>query len=163
MQQSNQARPGAIVNLNEIANLSLMHMKPLALLNELTLVPELSTEPVLVKANAVQLAQAIDGLLSNAIKYSPTGGQVVVRVDKMENNSPHVVVRDNGIGVEARHLTRLFEKGIKVDNSSVHRFGGLGIKLNLIKEIITASGGKIWAESQPGHGTAIHFVLPTPP
>ena len=162
MQQSIRARPGATVNLNEIANLSLKHMKPLAQLNELTLVPELSTEPVLVQADAIQLAQAINGLLSNAIKYSPSGGQVVVRVDKMENNSPHVVVRDNGIGIEARHLTRLFEKGFKVDSSSVHRFGGLGIKLNLIKEIIATSGGKIWAESQPGHGTAIHFALPIP-
>ena len=162
MQQSIRARPGATVNLNEIANLSLKHMKPLAQLNELTLVPELSTEPVLVQADAIQLTQAINGLLSNAIKYSPSGWQVVVRVDKMENNSPHVVVRDNGIGIEARHLTRLFEKGFKVDSSSVHRFGGLGIKLNLIKEIIATSGGKIWAESQPGHGTAIHFALPIP-
>jgi signal transduction histidine kinase len=160
MQQSSQIRPGATVNLNEIASLSLNDMKPLAQLNGLTLVPDLSTEPVLVQADAIHLAQAIDGLLSNAIKYSPGGGQVVVRVDKMENNSPHLVVRDNGIGIEASHLTRLFEKGFKIDSSSVHRFGGLGIKLNLIKEIIATSGGKIWAESQPGHGTAIHFVLP---
>jgi signal transduction histidine kinase/DNA-binding response OmpR family regulator len=162
MKQSIQTRPGASINLNEIVNLSITHMKPLAYLNELNLVPELSTESVLVQADAIQLAQAIDGLLSNAIKYSPSGGKVVVRVDKVENNSPHVMVSDNGIGIEARYLTRLFDNGFKLDNSSVHRFGGLGIKLSLIKEIVTTIGGKIWAESEAGHGTAIHVVLPIP-
>jgi signal transduction histidine kinase/DNA-binding response OmpR family regulator len=162
MQQPIQARQGAAVNLNEIANLSLKHMKPLAQLNELTLVCEPASEPVLVQADASQLTQAIDGLLSNAIKSSPTGGKVVVHVDKVQNGSPHLSVCDFGIGIEARNLTRLFEKGFKVESSSVHRFGGLGIKLNLIREIITTIGGKIWAESQPGHGTTIHVVLPIP-
>ena len=160
MQQSIQTRPGASTNLNEIVNLSFLHMKPLAELNELTLVPQLSTEPVLVQANALQLAQVLDGLLSNAIKFSPRGGKVIVRVDKMENNAPHLAVKDSGIGIEARQLTRLFEKDFKINHSSAHHFGGLGIKLNLVKEIITLIGGKIWVESEIEHGTTVHLTLP---
>ena len=84
-----------------------------------------------------------------------------MRVDRAEN-LPHLVVRDTGAGIEPRHLQRLFERGYRVEGVPVRRFGGLGISLCLIKEIITAYGGKIWAESQPGRGSAFHFTLLPP-
>ena len=161
MQKTVRTKTGP-VNLGEIAQQSFNQMQHLAKINGLTMMSELPPEPIMVDADANQLTQAIDGLLSNAIKYNSNGGQVVVRVDRMENDDPHVVVLDNGIGIEARQLPRLFDKGFKADGGATHRFGGLGIKLNLVKEIVHASGGKIWAESQPGSGTAVHFILPLP-
>jgi signal transduction histidine kinase len=107
------------------------------------------------------LAHVIDGLLSNAIKFTPAGGQVTLRVGR-QDKLPHLVVRDTGVGIESRHLQRLFEKGYHVDGVPVRRFGGLGISLCLIKEIITSYGGKVWAESQPGRGSAFQFTLLSP-
>jgi signal transduction histidine kinase len=114
-----------------------------------------------VQADPIQLAHVIDGLLSNAIKFSPPGGQVTVRVDRLEG-APHLSVRDTAAGIESRHLQRIFESGYRPGGVQVRRFGGLGISLSLIKELITAYGGKIWAESQPGRGTTFHFTLLQP-
>jgi signal transduction histidine kinase/DNA-binding response OmpR family regulator len=158
--QQIQTKSSLISNLNEVVRLSIHHMEHLAQLNRTNILAEYSAQNILVQMDATQLTQVIDGLLTNAIRYSPSGGQINVRVDKMENRSLHISVHDNGTGMDTRVLPRLFEKGFKTENPPVRPFGGLGIKLNLIKEIIASKGGKIWAESQPGRGTIIHISLP---
>lgn len=157
-QQIDALKPGPQTNLVEIARLSIGHMQHYAQQNGLSLISELSSEPIQVQADPIQLIHVVDSLLANAIKYTAAGGQVWVRVDRLDNQ-PHLAVRDTGIGIETRHLQRLFDHGYHVDAAPIRRFGGLGISLSLIKEIVTAFGGKIWAESQTGRGSIFHLIF----
>ena len=72
----------------------------------------------------------------------------------------HVFVQDQGSGIDAKIVAGIFENPPKADVNQVRRFGGLGIGLPLIREIITAHGGKVWAESKLGGGSSFHFTLP---
>lgn len=160
-QKLTTTEPAAQANLNEIARQSISAVQQIAQYNGITLVGELSSEAVLAQADPSQVLQAVLGLLSNAIKYSSSGGQAVLRVFK-DGPLSHVTVRDSGIGIETRHLPHIFEPDYKVNDRPVHPFSGLGVNLPLIKDIVTAQGGKLWAESQPGHGSTFHFTLNPP-
>ncbi len=151
----------AQANLNDIARQAISAVQQIAQHNGVTLVGELSSEAVLAQGDPSQLLQAVLGLLSNAIKYSPSGGQTVLRVFK-EGQLSHLAVRDSGAGLEPRHLSHIFETDYKVNDRPPHPISGLGINLSLIKEIVTAQGGKLWAESQPGHGSIFHLTLNPP-
>jgi hypothetical protein len=113
----------------------------------------------MAQGNQAQAIEVIIGLLSNAIKFSPSGGQVTVHVDRTVENHPHLFVRDAGIGLEQRHLAHIFDEGYKAEGAMSRRFGGLGISLSAMKSIIVGQGGRIWVESQPGRGSAFHFTL----
>jgi signal transduction histidine kinase len=114
------------------------------------------TPPVL--GNRDQLHELLANLLSNAIKYSPEGGEVMVR---SENTAEGVVlsVRDQGIGIPAPLLERIFDKFYRVDNSDRRRMGGTGLGLTLVKEIVAVHGGRVWAESTPGAGSTFYVLL----
>jgi signal transduction histidine kinase len=145
-------------NLNNLSRQAISAVQQIAQHVNVTLVGELSAEPVLVQAVPIQLFQVIVGLLSNAVKYSPANGQVVLRAFK-DGQLAHLTVRDNGPGIDARHQSHLFDSDYVVGNLPAHAFSGLGIRLSLMKELLTAQGGKIWAESQPGRGTTFHVTL----
>jgi len=151
------------VNLNDLSRQSLARFHRTAQQNGLILVSELASPPVIAWGDALQLTQVLDGLLSNAIKFSRPGGQVTMRTDYAIEGLPHVVVRDAGIGIAAKSLAHLFD----ADACKQDPIAGLTMKssagLRSIKEIITACGGKIWVESKPGQGSAFHFTLPLPP
>jgi signal transduction histidine kinase len=114
------------------------------------------TPPVL--GNRDQLHELLANLLSNAIKYSPDGGEVMVR---SENTAEGVVlsVRDQGIGIPAPLLERIFDKFYRVDNSDRRRMGGTGLGLTLVKEIVLVHGGRVWVESTPGAGSTFFVLL----
>lgn len=125
----------------------------------ITLGVDLPNEAVSVVADPAQITQVFEGLLSNAIKYTPTGGQIKVTLEKSREHPVLVSVKDTGIGIDPKVLPHLFDTRVQSDPSAANRFGGLGIRLGLIKEIITAHGGKIWAESKAGEGSTFHFTL----
>jgi signal transduction histidine kinase len=155
-------RAATAVNLNDLVRQALPHFQDLAQQNGLAIMTELPTEPVLARANSVQIAQVLDGLLSNAVKYCQPGGQIVVRVEKNAENSAHVLVRDTGVGMDAKDLTQIFNRNFHKEDNLVHRSGSPGIGLALIQEILTVNGGRIWAESKPGQGSVFHFTLGSP-
>jgi signal transduction histidine kinase/FixJ family two-component response regulator len=148
------------VDLNEATRQAIERMQPHFQRYNLALVTELFSQPVLAQGNPVEVIEVIDGLLSNAVKFSPTGGQVTIHVDRTTENVPHLFVRDSGAGLDPQHLTHIFDEGYKVDKMNVRRFGGLGIGLSTMKALVTTQGGRMWVESQPGHGAAFHFTLP---
>jgi signal transduction histidine kinase len=147
-------------DLNDLAHKAVDRSRRFAQQNELTLSLEAPLQPVLVLADAMQINQVLDGLLSNAIKFSLPSGHVTVRLEKMADGIAHVTVSDTGMGIDPRYADQIFE-GVS-HPSATRRFGGLGIRLNLVKEIVIHHKGKIWLESKTGQGANFHFTLPTP-
>jgi signal transduction histidine kinase len=123
----------------------------------------LDLDPDLPQISADQdlLNLAIGTLLDNAIKFSPGGGQIAIR-SWVEDEEFFVSVSDQGIGVPADKLDKIFERFVQADGSTTRSFGGMGIGLALCHDIVEAHSGRIWAESDgQGKGSTFTMVLPT--
>ena len=112
-----------------------------------------------VSADADRIRQVLSNLLSNAVKFSPNGGEIVSDL-RQEGAEVVVRVRDPGIGIAADMQGQLFSKFFRADNHETRRIGGTGLGLALVKEIITAHGGRVWVESVDGQGSTFSFTLP---
>jgi two-component system phosphate regulon sensor histidine kinase PhoR len=80
-----------------------------------------------------------------------------------EGHCVRVTVRDDGPGIEARHLARLFERFYRVDTGRSRELGGTGLGLSIVKHLVEAMGGQVGVESAPGQGTTFSFTLASPP
>lgn len=112
----------------------------------------------LVWADPDRLVEVFENLINNAIKFSPNGGQVTIRI-RPEDDVVVVAVSDTGIGIPPDKLSRIFDRFYQVDGTTTRRFGGVGLGLALCKQIVEAHGGRIFAESQEGRGTTFWFTL----
>lgn len=121
-----------------------------------TLILERS-EPAIINGDWHRLEQVIINLLNNAVKYSPGENKVIIASEVREGNLL-VTVRDFGIGIDKKHIDRLFERFSRADIG--HRFQGLGLGLYISSEIIKRHGGSIHVESEPGKGSSFIFQLP---
>lgn len=115
------------------------------------------TTPVFCDAGA--LRQVLNNLLDNAIKYSQEGSEIEVKVAAGKSGL-QVSVRDQGAGILAEHLPRIFERFYRVDPSRSRQQGGTGLGLSIVKHLVQLHGGEIWAESKLGEGSVFHFTLP---
>ncbi len=111
--------------------------------------------PLLADAERVQ--QVITNLLHNAIKFTPSGGEVSITA-RASHDEIVISVRDTGIGIPAEDLHRIFERFYKADRA--RSGGGTGLGLAIAKHIVQAHGGHIWAESVEGRGSTFSFTLP---
>lgn len=116
-----------------------------------------------VMANVSNLEQVFTNLLDNAIKYTPVDGKVAVSAFEI-HDGPHagfiqVNVTDTGMGIEAKHIPRLFERFYRVDKARSRELGGTGLGLSIVKHIIQYHGGEIWVESQSNKGSTFSFTL----
>jgi signal transduction histidine kinase len=107
-----------------------------------------------------QLRQVLTNLVSNAIKFSPHGGKVTLGA-RNEAEGVLLWVTDEGIGMSPEGMRGLFQKFYRVDNAETRSIGGTGLGLALVKEIVTAHGGRIWVESAVGSGSTFYVSLPT--
>ncbi|WKA50720.1 ATP-binding protein [Planococcus liqunii] len=114
---------------------------------------------VIVEGDRERLAQVLMNLIGNAIKFSPQGGNVAISL-RNDSKNLHVSIQDQGIGIPAEDISKLFSKFQRIDNSSRRKIGGTGLGLAICQEIIQKHDGTIWIESEEGQGTAIHFELP---
>lgn len=109
-----------------------------------------------------RVAQVLTNLLDNALKFTPEGGEIVVKI----GNSPRslefvlVSVSDTGRGIEPDRLGRIFDRLYQVKESDSMTQGGLGLGLSICQELVGLHGGEIWAESQPGKGSTFFFTVP---
>lgn len=106
--------------------------------------------------------QIITNLVSNAVKYSPRGGPITVSVSSDEEWL-YVSVKDEGMGIPADKLPRIFEKFERVDNRDTREVGGTGIGLFLVKHLVERHQGQAWAESEVGKGSVFSFRIPIEP
>jgi signal transduction histidine kinase len=112
-----------------------------------------------VFADRERVHQVLFNLLDNAVRLTPAGGRVTVTASS-DNGSIDVVVADTGPGIPAEHLPHVFERFYRVDESRSRDDGGTGIGLAIARSVVEAHGGRIWAESEPGRGSAFTFELP---
>jgi len=109
--------------------------------------------------NPSLLQQAVVNLVDNAIKYSPP--DTVVRVVAgREQDRIAIRVIDQGCGIEAHHLPRLFERFYRVDKARSRKLGGTGLGLAIVKHIVLAHGGAVQVASRPGQGSTFTILLP---
>jgi signal transduction histidine kinase/putative methionine-R-sulfoxide reductase with GAF domain len=123
------------------------------------IVSDFPTEMPDIEVDPAQITQVLDNLLNNAIKFSPHGGKIMVRLGT-EPEMVRVEVSDTGIGIPADKIDRIFDRFFQVDGSSTRRFGGAGLGLSICKQIIDAHGGELTVESEVGKGSTFAFTVP---
>jgi two-component system phosphate regulon sensor histidine kinase PhoR len=109
--------------------------------------------------NRALMEQAVVNLLDNAIKYSPSGTTIHVRCERVGDELA-IAVRDEGVGIEAEHLPRLFERFYRTDRARSRAQGGTGLGLSIVKHIANAHGGRVDVESQFGAGSTFRILVP---
>ncbi len=112
-----------------------------------------------VRMNPPLLEQAVINLIDNAIKYSPEGSRIRIEA-RQEPAQISIVVTDEGCGIPAEHLPRIFERFYVVDKSRSRKLGGTGLGLAIVKHIAQAHGGRVAVASTPGQGSTFTIYLP---
>lgn len=125
----------------------------------LTLKRELPKGKYYVWIDKDKITQVLDNIISNAMKYSPEGGEIRLKVEIRRHNLL-VSVQDQGIGIAYDKLDKIFERFYRADRARSRKLGGTGLGLAITKELVEAHHGKIWAKSKEGKGTTILFTLP---
>lgn len=113
-----------------------------------------------VLGDVEQLALALGNLLSNAISYSPEGSRVTLRGSRVEDGSVEIAVTDQGIGIPAAELERIFERFYRVDPARHRSTGGTGLGLSIVKHVAATHGGDVRVWSEEGHGSTFTLRLP---
>ena len=116
-----------------------------------------------VWADSDRILQTLTNLISNAIKFSSAGSDILLSAHAIDDNEVILEVTDHGRGIPAEKLDQIFERFQQVDASDSRAMGGTGLGLAICRSIVTQHGGRIWATSIPGEQTSFHFSLPTRP
>jgi signal transduction histidine kinase len=117
------------------------------------------TVPAPVLGNELRLRQVISNLVGNAIKYTPTGGEISATV-QVENSTVLLSVQDNGIGIPPADLPYIFDQFYRVKTDETADIQGTGLGLSICKSIVEKHQGHIWVESEPGKGSIFRVSLP---
>lgn len=117
--------------------------------------------PIFVEGDQDKLTQVFDNIINNAIKYSPNGKNITIRVRQNYNhNRVSISIKDEGVGIPLVHIDKIFNRFYRVDKSRQRTMGGTGLGLALAKNIVEAHRGRIWAQSREGYGSIIFVTLP---
>jgi len=145
----------------------LARMLPLAQRNRVRLRTAIEQGHTLVPADSKQITRVLVNLVHNAIKFTPSGGNIVIGTIRSEDQrTQRFFVRDTGVGIRPEELPRIFERFYKTDRArSKADFigpggGGTGLGLAIARHVVEAHGGRIWAESTLGEGSTFTFTLP---
>ena len=112
-------------------------------------------------ADVNRLEQVLANLVDNAIKYGRAQGRVTVGGKKLDDGKLEIFVQDDGPGIPAESLDRVFERFYRVDKARSRDQGGTGLGLSIVKHIVQAHGGEVWVESELGKGATFFFTLPS--
>lgn len=117
-------------------------------------------DALIMKANAHLMEQALGNLLSNAVKYSPARTKVTISARPADGDLVEIAVADEGPGIDARHLPRIFERFYRVDKARSRELGGTGLGLSIVKHIALAHGGRVEVDSKVGKGSVFRLYAP---
>src|SRR5450432_260196 len=151
-------------SLNQIIETVVRSVMPKANQFGLQIVTDLPAETSQVWADSGRIAEVLDQLVDNAIKFSPrnerSADRLEIRVEDSSSLMVQVCVEDYGIGIPSEEFDKIFHRGYQVDGSMTRRFGGTGLGLALARQIVEAHGGKIWVESSGSGGSQFLFTIP---
>lgn len=144
-------------NLVEVVEAALEAIRPSAAAKGLVLEASVGTEPLHVMADADRLQQVIWNLLSNALKFTPTGGRIEIRLERRAS-FVRIVVADSGVGIAPDVLPVIFDRFRQADGGTTRRHRGLGLGLAIARHLVELHGGSIWADSE-GLGCGARFTV----
>ncbi|QRN98585.1 PocR ligand-binding domain-containing protein [Archangium violaceum] len=158
------------VDVQELVESALTSVAPQAQRKGLVLKAEM---PPVVQARVVadreKLRQVVVNLLANAVKFTPTGGRVDVRLSELGPQAElgasgyHIEVEDTGVGIPADQRDRIFQSFYQVDDSPTREYGGAGLGLAIVKSYVEGHGGQVSVTSEVGRGSCFRVVMPQEP
>jgi PAS domain S-box-containing protein len=146
--------------LHEVVQNAIEAVKQSAAAKEIRIQPMLDSRIGLVRGDPNRLQQVLWNLLTNAIKFTPKNGRVQVVLERV-NSHAEVCVQDNGIGIRADFLPYVFDRFRQADSTTTRRFGGLGLGLSIVKNLVELHGGSVRVKS-PGENQGTSFILSLP-
>jgi len=147
------------VPMQELVELSVEEMKHIAEAKQQRIHLSMPSCPVLVEADRERITLALVNLLSNAVKFTPSGRRVGVRVGSARGEA-WATVWDTGIGISQDQQARVFDRFYQAEGSLTRQYGGMGLGLSIVKEMVDIHHGSVSVESQPGKGSAFTIRIP---
>ncbi|OGL43170.1 MAG: hypothetical protein A2161_10390 [Candidatus Schekmanbacteria bacterium RBG_13_48_7] len=131
----------------------------------------------LIIGDETRLQQILNNLINNAVKFTPDNGRITIKVEPMQNYTSDIsndiknrdsqfekmltiTISDTGIGIPPNKIHAIFDRFHQVDGSSTREYSGVGLGLNIVKNLVELHGGKIWVISSPGVGSSFSFTIP---
>ncbi len=148
------------VNVTDVVEAAIATAEPAAAAKKIHLLRKFETEPESISGDATRLQQVVWNLLNNAIKFTPSGGEVTVAMKRVDAHL-EISVTDNGEGIDPKFLPHVFERFRQQDSSTERRHQGLGLGLSIVKQLIELHGGSVRAESE-GSGRGASFIVTIP-
>lgn len=149
-----------VVRLDELLKATADRLEPLASERRVTIALQPPIGPTEIRGDRERLAQVLDNLIGNAIRYSDVGSAITL-ASVGDDREVVVSVADLGSGLTADQLERVFERFYRVEPSRSRSLGGSGIGLAIVRALVDLMGGRVWAESPgPGRGTTFHVAMP---
>jgi PAS domain S-box-containing protein len=148
------------IRLEEVVARAVRSARHLAESKEIALELEMGPPLPIIKGDPERLEQVMDNLLNNAVKFTPRGGQITVRVQSRQPYEVQVEVTDTGIGIPSADMAHLFSRFHRGENVAGQAIPGAGLGLHITQAIVTEHGGRIEVESEVGKGSTFRFTLP---
>lgn len=147
------------IDLRELVNSVTRDLSPAASEKDIEIRSRLSDTLPHAEANPARISQVLTNIIDNAVKFTGPGG--LVEISALHNGPLlQVQVSDSGVGIPSGALPHIFDRFFQARSGEVNDTGGFGLGLAISREIVEMSGGKIWAESDPGRGSTFYFTLP---
>ncbi len=152
------------ISVDSVCRASMRLVRNLAKEKHIDLSFTLSPDVSIIRADLHGLKQILVNLLNNAVKFSPEGGAVGLKVEKSpEDRDVRFIVSDTGIGISKDDMTRLFKPFTQIDGGYTRKYPGTGLGLSLVKRMVDLHGGTISVKSEPGKGSVFTVSLPLEP
>jgi two-component system phosphate regulon sensor histidine kinase PhoR len=165
LESESSRREREVVDFRGVVDSSVRRLRGVAEGKGIHLETAFDGDALWVLGDEEQLRQMVDNLVDNAVKYTPEGGRVAVRLRAATEEGTGqteclLEVDDTGIGIEPRHQERIFERFYRVDKARSRELGGTGLGLSIVKHIAKDTGGSVSLESRPGLGSTFRVRLP---
>lgn len=147
------------VDIRRLANLAVKSASEKASGRDVMVDAVIDKDIPFVQADSQKIAWVLSQLLDNGIKFTPASGSVVLSINREADNLVMISITDTGIGISQTQIAEIFEPFHQLDETSTRRYGGAGLGLSLVRQIVEAHGSMIDVQSTEGHGTTFRFPL----